>query len=314
MNKSINGGINKLHGYLKLFGVIVIWGGVYHVAKFLVQDTDVYTVAFIRFISAAIVLLMLYYKKHKYISIVRPRNQWWLLFWIGFVGIFLYNILFFTAETLIPANNVAILYAVTPCIIVLLSTIFLKNKVSMLGYLGIAIALFGTIGVISLSESSCAGKFLCSSLLTHLSLGQIIAFLASVSMAIYSILNKKAAHMNLDSLCITTFSTVFGAICLFITYLIFGEPAHNLLHKPLTFWLAMFYISIFATVIGYKWYSDAINNLGVGQTAVFLNGVPLCAVLIGVVFLGQSLSAGMMVFGLVVISGVLITNYAGNKK
>lgn len=309
-----NGMNNKLLGYLKLLGVILVWGGMYHVAKFLVIDTDVYTVSFIRFISAAVVLLILYYRKHKHVTIVRPRNQWWLLFWIGFVGIFLYNILFFTAETLIPANNVAILYAVTPCMIVLLGVTFLKNKVSMLGYIGIVVALLGTIGVISLSESSCGGKFLCSSLLTHLSLGQVIALLASLSMAIYSILNKKAAQMNLDPLCITTFSTVFGAICLFITFLVFGEPAHNLLHKPWTFWLAMFYTSIFVTVIGYKWYTEAIRDIGVGQTAVFLNGVPLSAVLIGIVFLGQLLSIGMMIFGLIVITGVLITNYAGNKK
>lgn len=303
----------KILAYIKLTVVILVWGSVYHVAKFLVMETDVYTVAFLRFISAALVLLGLYYRQNRHFNLVRPRHHWWLLFWIGVVGVFGYNVLFFTAETLILANNVAILYAITPCIIILLGKIFLKNSVSILSYLGIIIALLGTIGVIIISEPSCQGKFLCKSLLTTLSLGQMVALGASFAMATYSVLNKKASHINLDPLCITTFSTVFGTLCLFITFLLFGDPVSNLLHKSWIFWLSLFYVSIFATVIGYKWYADAIHNLGVGQTAVFLNGVPLSAILIGVILLQQKMSPSMTILGMIVILGVVITNYAENK-
>ena len=54
---------NKIIAYVKLICVILIWGGVYHVAKFLVSDTDIFTIAFIRFFIASFVSLLLYYKK-----------------------------------------------------------------------------------------------------------------------------------------------------------------------------------------------------------------------------------------------------------
>lgn len=304
----------KFMAYIKLVSVILLWGGVYHVAKYLVSDTDIWTVAFIRFFSAAIVLLFIYYRRHKRILITRPRSHWQMLFLIGFIGIFGYTTLFFAAESLIPANNVAILYAFTPCITVLLSRFFLKQQISKLAYVGIVVALLGTIVVISLSESACNGKIICTDLVKHLSLGQILAVLASICMCLYNILNKRAVAMNLDPMTITTFSAVFGAILLFFTFWVFGAPAHTLLHKSFTFWIAMFYTSIFATVISYKWYSEAIRYIGIGQTAVFLNGVPLSTVLIGVVLLGQSISSGIVVAALVIISGVLITNYAVNKQ
>ena len=300
--------------YLKLISVILLWGGVYHVAKFLVSDTDIWTVAFLRFSSAGVVLLIMYRSRHRRIIVHRPTRHWRMLFLIGLIGIFGYTTLFFAAESLIPANNVAILYAFTPCITAILSKFFLKQQIPKFAYVGIIVALLGTIVVISLSEISCNGELICTGLVQHLSLGQILAILASICMCIYNILNKKAAMMNLDPMTITTFSAVFGAILLFFAFWAFGAPAHNLLHKSFTFWLAMFYTSIFATVISYKWYSEAIKYIGIGQTAVFLNGVPLSTVLIGVILLGQSINPKIAIAGLVIILGVLITNYAVNKQ
>ncbi|MFN7095881.1 MAG: DMT family transporter, partial [Burkholderiales bacterium] len=222
---------NKLVAYLKLIAVVIIWGGNYHAAKYLVKDTDIYTVSFLRFALAALMLLFIQHNKHGAMGYKKSPIQWWMLIAIGFVGIFIYNIFFFGAESLIPANNVAILYAFTPCITVVFSSIFLKQKISCLGYVGVIIALVGTIGVINTSDTNC-GKFFCGELFRHLSLGELLAILATVSMSCYNILNRKAALMNLDPLHITTFGAVFGAIFLFITFLLFGGKVILLWHKP----------------------------------------------------------------------------------
>jgi drug/metabolite transporter (DMT)-like permease len=304
---------NKIIAYVKLICVILIWGGVYHVAKFLVSDTDIFTIAFIRFLIAATVLLCIYYKNRPMV-INRDYRHWVILFWIGAIGIVGYTIVFFAAEALIDANDVAILYAFTPCLTVLLGHIFLKQKVKRLAYLGVIIAFLGTIAVISLTATKCNGKLICTDLVKNLSLGQVFAVLAAVFMSIYNILNKKAATIGLNPLTITTFGSLFGAVLLFIPFLFLGEGVHQIFHKSWMFWLATVYVSIFATVLSYKWYSDSIHYLGVGQTAVFLNMLPLAAVLIGVVLLGKSISIGVLCAGLVIISGVLITNYSVNKQ
>lgn len=303
----------KLHAYLKLIGVVFTWGGVYHVAKYLVTGTDIFTVSFIRFFISSIVLLLIYRKKRGAVGFSKSRKHWGMLITIGFLGIFVYNMFFFGAEALIPANNVAILYAFTPCITVLLGYVFLKQQINGLGYFGIAIALLGTVGVISFSDATC-GKFFCAGLFNNLSAGQLLAILATISMALYSILNKKAAMMGIDSFSLTTFAAVFGTVFLFVAFLLFGGKAELLLHKSFEFWLAMFYTSVFATVVSYKWYSDAIHTIGVGATSVWLNGVPFSAILIGLVIMGQGIGGGELLSGIVIVGGVLITTFATRKR
>lgn len=303
----------KLRAYIKLIVVIILWGSVYHVAKYLVTGTDIYTVAFIRFFISAIILLVMYYAKERRLIIYRPKYHWWLLVWIGFFGIFAYTTLFFSAESLIPANYVAVLYSFAPCATVLLSRYFLKQSIPLIAYLGIIMALIATIAVVSISDPLCAGNLICMGLVKHVSVGQILAIGAAIAMAIYNVLNRKAAQCKIDALTITTFSMVFGCILLFINFLLFGAPVASLLHKPLMFWFAMLYTAIIATALCYKWFSDAICYIGVGQVAVFLNGVPLSAVLIGIIFLGQSVKMELILAGSFIILGVIITNCSVNS-
>ncbi len=293
--------------YVKLFTVILTWGSVYHFAKILVTDTDIYTVAFVRFFIASIILLLLYYKKNKTIKFIQSKQEYTLLLLIGFFGIFLYNLLFFKAESLIPANDVAILYSLTPCITVILGVFIFKNKLNIFSYIGLIIALFGAILTLTLSNAECHDKLTCTHI-TDLSFGAFIAITASFSMAVYSILNKKASYLKIDTLSITTISTIIGTILLFITFLLYGAPPSNLLHKDFNFWFAMFYVAVFSTVLGYSWYIDSIRDLGVAKTVVFLNGVPLSSIIIGAIAFNQFISIAVLFSGLIIITGVTITN------
>ena len=235
-----------------------------------------------------------------------------LLFFIGFFGIFLNNLLFFKVEHLIPANDVAILYSLTPCLAVVIGVFVFKNKLNILSYIGLFIALFGTILILSLSDTKCHNKFICAQFLQGASVGDLIALFASSSMAIYSVLNKKASFLKIDTLSITTISNIIGTILLFITFLLYGAPLSNLLHKDFNFWFAMLYVAIFPTVIAYFWYSDSIRDLGITKTVVCLNGVPLFAIIIGAMFFKQSISLDVLIAGLIIISGVTITNINKN--
>ncbi len=297
----------KLLSYLKLIIVIVLWGGVYHVAKFLVKDNDIYTISFIRFLLASLLLSLLYYK-HKNVNVIITKKNLVLTFFVGLVGVFAYNIFFLHAETLIPANDVAILYALTPCFTVLFSRVFLKQKINIMGYVGIIFALMGAVLVVLFSQKSCH-KFICFDFLNRISSGQLFALIAAICMSSYNILNRKAAQNGLDPLTITTFSTIFGTFLLFLMYIKYGNTFEHLLNNGVEFWLAMIYISVFATVIGYKWYSESIRDIGVDKSAVFLNGVPFSAILIGIIIFDDIISIKVIMSGFIIILGVLTTNY-----
>ena len=298
-------------GYAKLVLVILIWGGNYHVAKYVVDDSDPFTVSFIRWFIASVILFVIYWRKHGILGFRKPSSDWKILFLVSLFGVSIYNLLFFSAEVFLPASMVAILYAFTPCITVMLGAIFLKQRVNFYAWCGIIVAMCGAIAVINLSSPTC-GKVFCIGLFSNVSFGQILAILASVSMAIYTILNKQASQLQLDSLTITTFSSIFGAVILFIPALFFGDLA-SVVHNSLMFWVAMAYVSILATVLSYHWYCDAIREIGTCKTTVFQNGVPLAAVILGIVFLGQIISMEIIIAGCIIVLGVLITNKSLNS-
>ena len=298
-----------IYGYIKLIIVTLIWGGNYHVVKYLVSEADIFTVGFLRFIISSSLLLFFYFRKNRRAGLQNKLEQHWkILFAIGLIGVFLYNMLFFGASQLISANRVAIFYAFTPAITVLLGVIFLRQYVNFWGYLGIFVALLGTVGVIIVSINGVNVSGATNSI-TQLLLGQILAILAALAMAIYNILNQKALQHGLDSLTITTFGAVFATLFLFVAFLIFGKTGlSGLANKTWLFWVAMIYLSVFATVLCYKWYSDSIYEIGVGKAVVFQNGVPLSAVLIGILLLGEQMLFGVLISGVIIIIGVLITN------
>ncbi len=299
--------------YLKLIGVVLIWGGGYHAAKILVSYSDPLTVGFLRWFLAAIVLFVPYYKGDG-LARVKQKTlyEWGMLILLSFFGIFLYNLCFFGAEKLIAAETVAIIYAATPCITIVLSCVFLRYKIHLGGWLGIIAAAIGTIGVVSYSTHGC-GRFFCSDLFAHIGMGEVLAILSCFFMAAYNMLNKSIGKLNLTSVEIVTFSAIFGAIFLLIPCLIWGDGLATLLTKPLIFWLCLLYLVLFGTVLCYKWYTDSLRDIGISQTVVFQNGVPFATILTGVVLFGQSISLGIILSGTLVVLSVVFTNYQVNR-
>lgn len=306
---------NISKSYIKLTIAIVLWSSIYHVAKYLVVIADVTVIAFFRFFITSICLLIWYQCKNgNIISNVKSSiSDFWLIFFIGFFGVFVYTLSFFFAEKFISAEEVVILFALSPIVSAVLSFILLKDKISFMGWVGIVVALIGAIAVLSLSSNKC-GKLFCGTLFEKLSIGQMLALLACFSISIYAILSKKAALKKINSRTINTFSTILVTILLFVNFMIFNwGHIFTAFDKPLLFWLALFYTAIFGTVIPYQFYMDAIQDIEVSKVTVFQNALPPCTILMGVFIHGNKLTGVELLAGLVILLGVIITNMSRVK-
>ncbi len=301
------------NAYTKLILAITSFAGVYQVAHYLVAYMEPITLGFTRYFIASIILLIALKKYRGHIfNKAQFKSNWLLLISIGLFGIGLYNLAFLASEKYISGSMVAIIFSFSPCLTAFLGSLIFKQRVTIIGYLGMFIALVGTIGVINYASPTC-GKFYCFNIFSHISKGEFYAIILCILAAVFSILNKKASIQKIDSLTITTYAAVFGALTLFIFVMMFGDFS-NFWHKPYKFWFAMFYISVIGSVLAYFWYSEAIAQLGISKVAVFLNGVPFTTVLIGFILLNQPISFSEIGCGLIIIIGVIITNYAVNRR
>jgi drug/metabolite transporter (DMT)-like permease len=299
---------NTQMAYLKIIIAMFFWGGAYHAAKYVVEDLDPYTSSAVRWGIAAIILAFMLFKQKSFAGFIQPLRCWPVIIGIGFFAICLYNIFFFASEAILPANLVAIIISITPCITVIFSRIFFKEPLNILTITGVLIAFFGAVFAINLSGSGC-GHIWCSNLFHTLNYGEFLAFLMSVGSAIYSLLLKKSAKMGMDGLTITTLSSIVGAIFLIIIALFKGNYT-ALVSLPLHTWWLMIYLAIFASVIGYKWYSDGVKELQVSQAVVFINTIPLAAIIVGILLFNTPVGLLFFLSAIMVIAGVLITNYS----
>ena len=300
----------SIKGYIKISLAIIFWASLYHIAPLPLSYVDIYLVGLFRYIFASIIFLAVHYY---YVGCFIPSlnlKQWLYIISVGFFGIFLYNLVFLSAEKLISGNIVAIIYAFTPCLITILSSYIFNMKVNMQAKLGILVALLGTIGVVLFSSGGDIAQCLNG---IHIGLGEVLSVIAVIFFAAYAILGKCCVREGVHMITINTYGAIVGMI-MFAIVSGFKSDFSTLTNTDFTFWASMLYISTFATVIAYVWYLGALEEIGVYKTAVFQNILPFLVILIGFIVYGETISILSLLFGAVVLLGVYMTNIAVNKK
>lgn len=301
---------SSVKSYGKILLALVFWASLYHIAPLPLSYVDIYLVGLLRYIFASIIFLAIHYY---FVGCFVPRlniRQWLHIIAVGFFGVFLYNLVFLSAEKLISVNIIAIIYAFSPCLITILSSIVFKIKVNAQAKVGILVALLGTIGVVLFSSGGDMAQCLNG---IHIGFGEVLSILAVLCFSAYAILGKCSVREGIHMITINTYGAIVGMI-MFAIVSGFKSDFSTLANTDFKFWASMLYISIFATVIAYIWYLEALEEIGVYKTAVFQNMLPFFVILIGFMFYGETISIVALLFGGVVFLGVYMTNVAVNKK
>jgi drug/metabolite transporter (DMT)-like permease len=77
---------------------------------------------------------------------------------------------------------------------------------------------------------------------------------------------------------------------------------------PAVAWLGLGYLAIFGTVLGFLWYYEGIQAIGATRASLFINFVPVSAVLMAFVILGEPLTFALLAGAALVTGGVFLTN------
>ena len=67
-------------------------------------------------------------------------------------------------------------------------------------------------------------------------------------------------------------------------------------------------MAIFATVVGFVWFYEGVDHIGATRAGLFINLVPICAVLLAFLILGEPLTLSLAAGAALVLSGVYLTN------
>ncbi|MEA4856779.1 MAG: EamA family transporter [Solidesulfovibrio sp.] len=292
------------HIYVKLVGSAVLWGGTWVAGRLLGRYMGPFSAAFLRFALASAFLVFLTARLEGGLPRLTRANFPWLLA-LAATGIFAYNALFFAGLRTVPAGRAALIVAAIPAVVALFSAIFFKERFTLLKTLGLALS-FGGVGLI-VSDGDPAGL-----LASGLSTGDLCIFGCVATWAAYTLIGKKAME-RVAPYGAVAWSCILGAAMLLPPALATGLWPETVAAGPVA-WGCLVFFGVLATGFGFSWYYEGVKAIGPTKAGVFINLVPVVAVFLGWLLLGEPLSRSLALGGLCVLSGVWLTNRRGRPK
>ena len=131
--------------YLKLLTTMALWGGTFVAGRMLAGVVPPFSAAFIRFVVAGILLLLLLYSVEGSFPRLN-RQQLGFVLLLGLTGVFGYNIAFFKGLETVSAGRAGLIIALNPVGIALISALFGGEPLRPLKSLGIVISVVGAPG------------------------------------------------------------------------------------------------------------------------------------------------------------------------
>ncbi|MBF8249364.1 MAG: protein of unknown function DUF6 transmembrane [Bacteroidetes bacterium] len=244
------------------------------VAKSVVQDVDTLTLTFLRsLISSAGLLLFVFWRG----STLRVERADYGTIALLAVLATVNQLLYLCGMKFTTPANGALLYASTPVFVLLLSSFFLKERITPKKSAGIFLAFTGVVVVIT--------AVTCWALFTIKGKPMVIKYGATRA---------------------TTLATVVGGLMLFPFAIV---PAASFPYAQLSRldWAGIFYLGIGTSIISYFLWYYALKRIEAGKLAVFSNGQPIVAAILSVIFLDYTITGNFMAGAAITIVGVILT-------
>ena len=258
-------------------------------------------VASLRLIVASVFLLIFLYLSNN--KIIFEKNEIYILIIVGVVGNFIPFFLISWAEQHIQSNIAGLLMSIGPIMTLVLAHFFTKDdKFTLIKFISVLIGLAGTLFIIDFRN------------FFELNDGSSIRLVAKVSVILaafgYMISNIIAYNKlrKLNTLVITTFATLFGAI-FSIPFLIYYELS-NPSSVSFNSTLAIIYLGLFPTAIAFQFRYHITKKSGPIFLSYVAYLIPAFAVLWGFIILNEKINYNSLIGIILVLIGV----YIGQRK
>ncbi|WP_349671164.1 DMT family transporter [Lacrimispora sp.] len=284
----------EIQGHLFSLFTIFIWGTTFISTKILLKAFTPIEILFIRFVIGYFALLALYPHRLK----VKERKQELYFAGAGLCGITLYFLLENIALTYTLASNVGVIISIAPFFTAIFAHLLLAGeKMRAQFFIGFAVAV-GGIFLISFNGSS---------QLKLNPMGDILAVLAAVVWAIYSVLTKKISGYHYHTISVTRRIFFYGLLFMMPVLFIFKfEPDIDQIIKPVNLFNIIF-LGFGASAICFVTWNYALKILGAVKTSVYIYMVPVITVITSVLILHETITGTAVLGILLTLAGLFIS-------
>jgi drug/metabolite transporter (DMT)-like permease len=225
---------------------------------------------------------------------ITARDRWDLL-WLGLVGHFVYQFCFVGGVDQTSVSNAALIIGVTPVAVAVMAALFGRERVAPLHWAGAAISVTGLYFVVG-HGAEFGGRTFHGDLLVMTSVacwvaytlgaGRLIArhsplFVTGMTMAIGGVPYVAATLPQL-------FAMDWGAVSDWT-------------------WVSLVLSALLALNVAYLIWYTGVQRIGAARTSIYSNLVPIVAMTVAALWLGEPLGGAKIIGAAAVLSGVFLT-------
>ncbi|HET7482778.1 MAG TPA: DMT family transporter [Actinomycetota bacterium] len=278
-------------GAAALLGAMTIWGGSYVVAHLVLDSVGPFVLLFGRFLLAFAVLFPIARRAGFRMRMMFRRS--FLIF--GLTGFVLHLTFETTGLMFTTPGSAAIVIATAPAVTLLVSVLFLNERLTPQRSLGIALSIAGALVVTGARAGSAAGGAL---------IGNLLVFAGVLAWGVYTVQGKRLAT-DVPGVVATAASA--GSAAMLIAPLALLEVAFGRVPDVNGgMVLGILYLGVLASAAAYGLWNVSLRYVDASVAGSFINLVPVIGVILAIA-VGEAMTAGQWAGAAIVAGGVWLT-------
>ena len=275
---------------------ILLWASAFPGTRFVLLHYSPGAVMVLRFVTASLTFIIIgLFKKIR----LPKLKDLPLCIASGLSGVFLYSFLFTTGAVTVSAGVSSFIIASSPVFTMIFVRLILKEKVKILSWVGIWVSFIGLAAVTLFQSEEFAFNF-----------GVVLVLGAAICSGIYSLIIRQLTK-TYTALEATTYTIIIGAIG---TLFFLPDVIRELPTSTVDVNLVIVFLGVFPAGMAYLSWSYAMSKArDVSHVVVFTYLIPFISSVLGYFWLGETLTIFALIGGVVIIAGMVITNYFGRE-
>ena len=287
---------NAVVAYGSVIAATLIWGTIHPVGKIILRDATSLQLVLVRSLLTTLTLVLYLAIRGELRNLsIEARRRPWQIVGLGMLSFFASSGLSMTGLQFLPASVNSLLANTSPLMLAIGSVAIFQRVPSpriflglLLGFGGVALLTFqgmadlGTIGVI----------------------GVLLSLGGSLTWAIYTAWSRTEMQIG-DPIAVTAAASLVGSIPFLIITSVNGQ-LQSLPSLPGMTLLWLLYAGVIGTALTYALWMTSLRQLSASNVAAFQYVIPLSAVTIAVLVLGEPLTMGLIVGGISILCGVAL--------
>jgi drug/metabolite transporter (DMT)-like permease len=289
---------NQSLAYLYVMTAVTAWGTLYVVNKFVLGMVPPFTALFLRYLVAAMVLLLVLWRRG-WVKIERADYK--IIFFIGAVGYFVGVGALNVGIKLSNASLASLLNSMNPVFIILFAVPVLKEKITVYKLISIAAAVLGAYIIIGGVHGS------------NMVVGGLVNLFSVLAWSFASVVSKRVTQ-KYHAIAVTAYAMLVALCFLLPTALVEMAfyPKFDLFQPAVLG--SVVYMGLVATALAYVLWNKSLSMIEAGVCSLFYPIQPMVSVLLGWLLLGERMNASFFVGAALIIGGVLLSILTSQRK